>query len=83
MAMAELDLAIFGDTASVLLGNGDGTFQSPKPFASGINPGVAGNVAMADFNGDGNLDFAFTDLNGSNSGIYFTRQWRWHLSEVR
>jgi len=39
----------------ILLGNGDGTFQSPKSF-----PTDAGSfcIALGDFNGDGNLDVA-------------------------
>src|SRR5262249_50002158 len=43
-------------TASVLLGNGDGTFQAPRNFALG---GVsATSVAVGDFNNDGRPDFA-------------------------
>ena len=38
---------------SVLQGNGDGTFQSPTSF-----PGGGGNMAVADFNGDGKPDLA-------------------------
>ena len=41
---------------SVLLGNGDGTFQAAQSFASGGITPVA--VAIADFNGDGNEDIA-------------------------
>jgi uncharacterized protein (TIGR03437 family) len=39
----------------VLLGNGDGTFQTPVPYATG---GAVSSVAVADFNGDGKLDIA-------------------------
>jgi uncharacterized repeat protein (TIGR01451 family) len=43
-------------TVSVLLGNGDGTFQSQKVFdVGGPNPT---SIAVADFNGDGKLDLA-------------------------
>ena len=42
-------------TVNVLLGNGDGTFQSPVPYDVGNN---AASVAVADFNGDGMLDIA-------------------------
>ena len=52
-----------GDTAtfsvSVLLGSGDGTFQSHVDYASQVvNP--AGMV-VGDFNGDGKLDIAYAD----------------------
>jgi hypothetical protein len=64
-----LDLALgvsgtgSGTTMSVLLGNGDGTFQSATTFQVGIEPFV---VATADLNGDGKLDLAVTN-GGSNS----------------
>lgn len=41
------------DTFSVLLGNGDGTFQSPISTATG---GTMGFLAAADLNGDGRAD---------------------------
>jgi hypothetical protein len=41
------------DTVSVLLGNGDGTFQNQKTFPVGYHPVL---VAVADVNGDGRLD---------------------------
>ena len=40
-------------TVSVLLGNGNGTFQAPVAYASGLVPQA---VATGDVNGDGNLD---------------------------
>ena len=58
-----LDLAVgaFGDMArsipprlAVLPGNGDGTFGPPQEFVPG--PGSPTSVAIADVNGDGNLD---------------------------
>lgn len=39
---------------AVLLGNGDGTFQTPKTIASGVN----GLSTVADFNNDGKPDLA-------------------------
>ena len=45
-------------SVAILLGNGDGTFQSPKTVAVAGNPF---SIAAADFNGDGNLDVAVTD----------------------
>jgi hypothetical protein len=61
-----LDLAtanIGDNTVSVLLGNGDGTFQPPvtDPVGSG-----AGHIAAGDFNGDGRIDLAVSNL-GSNT----------------
>jgi hypothetical protein len=57
-----LDLAVAaaGESAEstgslgILLGNGDGTFRAPHLFDPG--PGRPTTVAVADFNGDGNLD---------------------------
>ena len=43
----------------LLLGNGDGTFQSPQ-FIAPI--GAANSLVVADFNHDGNLDFASAGL---------------------
>ena len=43
----------------VLLGKGDGTFQSAVSYPTGT--GAPASVAAGDFNGDGNLDLAFSD----------------------
>src|SRR5215831_3898748 len=42
-------------TLSILLGNGDGTFQPHKDFAAGGSPH---SIEVADFNQDGKLDLA-------------------------
>ena len=48
----------------VLRGNGDGTFQSGTSFSSGANGNERfGDSALADLNGDGNLDFVKTGAN--------------------
>src|SRR5229473_2445500 len=43
----------YGDDVSVLLGNGNGSFQAARNFVVGNTPI---SVAMGDFNGDGRLD---------------------------
>src|SRR5215469_3440911 len=49
----------------VLLGNGDGSFQTPLVYNSG---GVgASGIAVDDFNGDGNLDLAVANCAASGS----------------
>jgi hypothetical protein len=63
----KLDVAVTNDGAniSVLLGNGDGTFQSPVSYAAGQMPL---GIVTADLNGDGNLDLAVVDqIFGSSS----------------
>jgi len=50
---------------SVLLGNGDGTFQIPPAlYTTGLNPIY---MVTADFNGDGKPDLATTNAHGSIS----------------
>jgi len=49
-------------SVSVLLGNGDGTFQTPASYGMG-----AVSVIIADFNGDGKLDVAAANLNCSDN----------------
>jgi len=57
--IAVLNLAGNGSgngTVSILLGNGDGTFQSAKTYDVGAPSPTS--IAVADFNGDGKLDLA-------------------------
>jgi hypothetical protein len=43
----------------VLLGNGDGTFQTPQTYSLTAGPGYTNDAPiLADFNGDGHLDIA-------------------------
>ena len=61
-----LDLAVanaglspnFAGTVSVLLGNGDGTFQPQVTYAAGIHPTA---IVAGDFTGNGKLDLAVSD----------------------
>ena len=46
-------------SVSILLGNGDGTFQMPKTTAI-TTGGSPDSLAVGDFNGDGNTDVAVT-----------------------
>jgi hypothetical protein len=49
----------------VLLGNGDGTFQTtPISYLAGVRPV---DVAVGDFNGDGRPDLAVANLDGGVS----------------
>jgi hypothetical protein len=54
-----------GNNLSVLLGNGDGTFQSPITAASFVGGITA--VAIGDFNGDGKPDLAVAAWGGSGN----------------
>jgi len=60
------------NTVSILLGVGNGTFQSAQNFTAGSFPI---SVAVGDFNGDGNLDVAAANngnnLPGGNLAILF------------
>ncbi len=66
------DLVIANSTSNnvtILLGNGDGTFQEAtgSPYAVGRNPS---SVLVADFNGDGNPDFAVTNKDDNTISIF-------------
>jgi hypothetical protein len=52
---ADLVVANQSGGVSVLLGNGDGTFQTPVPYSTGGSPT---SVAIGDFNRDGVADLA-------------------------
>ena len=66
------DLIVANSTSNnvtVLLGNGDGTFQEAagSPYAVGKNPS---SVVVADFNGDGNLDFAVANQGDNTISVF-------------
>ena len=51
---------------SVLLGNGDGSFQAPVPYSeSAVGSGTSPSLVVADLNNDGKPDFAVTAGNNS------------------
>jgi hypothetical protein len=50
---------------SVLLGNGDGTFQPTVEYVAGSDT-YSSSVALADFNGDGKLDLAVGNSGSTN-----------------
>jgi len=55
------DIAIANDldnTVSILLGNGDGTFQPQVTYGTGLGPE---GIAVGDFNRDGKLDLAIVN----------------------
>jgi hypothetical protein len=59
---------------SVLLGNGDGTFQTPQAYKTGHGPR---SVAVADLNGDTKLDLLVAE--DSSVAVFFGTA-RWHTS---
>ncbi len=57
-------------TISVLLGNGDGTFQT-RSNSSGVSGPVG--VALADLNADGRPDFAVANYSSASIGLFTNR----------
>jgi hypothetical protein len=53
-------------SVGVLLGNGNGTFQSQTQYLAGTNPRF---VIAADFNGDGRADVAAANLRSDNVSV--------------
>src|SRR5207302_5071208 len=58
--------SFYGARVSVLLGNGNGTFQLRQSFAVGTNPR---GVALGDINGDGKLDLVVANRSNNNVGV--------------
>jgi hypothetical protein len=65
----KVDLAVASTVVSILLGNGDGTFQAPQNYAVGDSPM---SIAVRDFNGDGHLDLAVAKSSYVNGPDYPT-----------
>ena len=64
-----LDLAVANndsDNVSVLLGNGDGTYQPQAVYTTGAKPA---SVAAADFDADGDPDLAVANFRGDNVSV--------------
>lgn len=64
-----LDLAVTNEndnTVSILLSNGDGTFQTHVDYATGTAPAA---VAVGDFNGDGFLDIAVANYTANTVSV--------------
>jgi hypothetical protein len=63
------DLAVVNqgsNTVSVLLGNGNGTFQPKTDYATGTTPM---GIAVGDFNGDGKADLVVANRGSNNLSI--------------
>jgi hypothetical protein len=66
----KLDLAVPGDAVHVLLGNGDGTFQTDVPYPI---PYFGLSAEAADLNGDGKLDIVTNGMSvllGNGDGTF-------------
>jgi flagellin-like hook-associated protein FlgL len=64
--MVTADGAFGANTASIMLGNGDGTFKARTTVQTGANPR---SVTLGDLNGDGVLDMITADTGGSTASI--------------
>jgi hypothetical protein len=62
------DLLVAGGSVSVLLGNGDGTFQTAVTYDSG-GGGSAVAIAVADVNGDGKPDLLVANEQTATVGV--------------
>lgn len=61
-----LDGSNGANTVSILLGNGDGTFQTHVDYPTGTSPT---SVVVGDFNGDGIVDLAVTNQDDNTVSI--------------
>jgi hypothetical protein len=78
-----LDLAtanLFGGNVSVLLGNGDGTFQSPVNYPVGPSPQF---LVAGDFAGNGRLDLAVTNLGNNTVSVLLSNRDGTFQSQVK
>jgi hypothetical protein len=63
--LAVANSALYGDTVSILLANGDGTFRPAVVYTVPPNYNQLLAMVVADFNGDGKLDLAFATNSSS------------------
>ena len=67
LAVSDYDINSATDSISVLLGNGNGTFQ-PAAITAGLT--VNSSIATGDFNGDGKSDLVITSPNSNVVSVY-------------
>jgi VCBS repeat protein/HYDIN/CFA65/VesB family protein/ASPM-SPD-2-Hydin domain-containing protein len=63
--LAVVDRGVSTDSVFFYMGNGDGTFQTPISVSLGVLA-ASNQIVAADFNKDGHLDVAVSEINGSN-----------------
>jgi len=64
-----LDIAVANSVSndvSILLGNGDGTFQPARNYGTGSSPG---SIAVVDLNSDGRVDLVVTNFLGGTLSV--------------
>ncbi len=66
LAIADYSDASHNNNVIVLLGNGDGTFQTPKYFGAGLYPHA---LAAVDLDGDGKADLVVANLLDNNVSV--------------
>ncbi len=69
-----ISTSFFGNTVSILMGNGDGTFQSPRTLLKFPEPPLIGaldslSLVAGDFNGDGIGDLAIDNPNTNQFSV--------------
>ena len=67
LAITEIPSQASNGNAAILLGNGDGSFQSETQFQAGINPI---SLDLGDFNNDGRLDLVVANALSSTFSIF-------------